>query len=327
MSHTANLVAPPQHPSAYKITNRLGVWLKRPLNYQLHSLYRKIQAAWSFAFSGALFRQLLFDAAASDRLLVSKGSHETFVVAASDKSIGRRVFTKKDPFDFDKVQTVVGLLGPNHKRMLLVDVGANIGTICIPAIKRGLFQKAIAIEPEPRNHSLLLANIAINGLYNNIAVHNVAFGQKDNESLILELCCDNHGDHRIRTNSGTALFKDDSARDTVEVKSETFNKVIKEVDPRATLIWIDTQGFEGYVLSGASNALDSQTPLCIEFWPYGMARTGSYSLLKDALISSRYRFFRNLKGPSTTMAMSAEALDVLYFTLGEQGDFTDLLVT
>ncbi len=33
----------------------------------------------------------------------------------------------------------------------LIDIGANIGTICIPAVKCGLFDRAIAIEPEPLN--------------------------------------------------------------------------------------------------------------------------------------------------------------------------------
>lgn len=326
MVHRAILALQPQQPPSYKIGNRLKVWLRKPLSYRLKSIYRKIKAALSFFFSGALFRQISFDTAPSDGLLICNGRLETFIVAASDKSIGRRVFTKRDPFDFDKVHTVIGLLGDNHKRMLLVDIGANIGTICIPAIKRRLFQRAIAIEPEPRNHSLLLANVAINGLNNNIIAHNVALGQKDDESLILELCRDNHGNHRIRIDGSKALFND-SIRDTIEVKSETFNKLIKEVDPRATLIWIDTQGFEGYVLSGASNALNSHTPICVEFWPYGMARSKSYSLLKDALIGSRYRSFFNLKESSNPIPLSYEALDRLYDRLGEQGDFTDLLVT
>jgi FkbM family methyltransferase len=325
MIHTATLTVGPQQPSAYKVTSRLKRWLRRPIDYKLKSISRKIKEASHFAFSAAPFRQIYFDMAPCDGLLICNGFHETFVVAASDRSIGRRVYTKRDPFDFDKVQTVVGLLGPNHKRMLLVDIGANIGTICIPAVKRGLFQRAIAIEPEPRNHSLLLANVALNGLHNKITAHNVALGQKDDQSLILELCRDNHGDHRIAIDSRVPQFND-STRDTVEVKSETFNKLLKEVDPKATLIWIDTQGFEGYVLSGASNALNNRTPICIEFWPYGMARCGSYSLLKDALISSGYRSFVNLKQPGAPIPISCRALDSLYTSLGEQGDFTDLLV-
>ena len=35
------------------------------------------------------------------------------------------------------------------------DIGANIGVISIPAVKRGLIKKAYAVEPEPQNYNLL----------------------------------------------------------------------------------------------------------------------------------------------------------------------------
>jgi hypothetical protein len=116
-------------------------------------------------------------------------------------------------------------------------------------------------------------------------------------------------------------------RDTIEVKSETFNKVVNDVDPTSTLIWIDTQGYEGFILSGASNALNKQTPICLEFWPYGMARSGCYSLLKESLVGNGYRLFYVLdESHKNPIPLSIETLDDLYKKLGEQGDFTDLLV-
>ena len=276
-------------------------------------------------FNYKILRRILFDIAEPDSLLISNGRIETFIVAASDKAIGGSVFINREPYDFDKVKAVVGLLDPNHKRTLLIDIGANIGTICVPAVKRGLFQRAIAIEPEPRNYSLLVANISINRLCDRIVPHNVALGQNNEESLTFELSADNFGDHRIRTNNNPGLFNE-ITRKTIEVKSETFNKVICDVDSSTTLIWIDTQGFEGYVLSGASNALNNQTPICLEFWPYGMARSGCYSLLKEALVNNGYKIFYNLEGSSTPVPLSSQTLDDLYNRLGEQGTYTDLLV-
>src|SRR5215831_4505481 len=42
-------------------------------------------------------------------------------------------------------------------------------------------------EPEPRNYSLLSANIHINGLSDKIVAYNFALGRKDDEQLLLEL--------------------------------------------------------------------------------------------------------------------------------------------
>ena len=36
-----------------------------------------------------------------------------------------------------------------------LDIGANIGVICIPAVKRGLVESANAVEPERKNFELL----------------------------------------------------------------------------------------------------------------------------------------------------------------------------
>ena len=47
---------------------------------------------------------------------------------------------------------------------IFLDIGANIGVICIPAVSRGLVEEAIAIEPESENFKLLKLNISLNNL-------------------------------------------------------------------------------------------------------------------------------------------------------------------
>ena len=49
------------------------------------------------------------------------------------------------------------------------------------------------------------------------------------------------------------------------------------------LAWIDTQGHEGHVLSGASRLIQANVPIVIEFWPYGLKRSGGYPLLRQFL--------------------------------------------
>jgi hypothetical protein len=75
--------------------------------------------------------------------------------------------------DYLKRERLVGKPGQD----ILVDVGANIGMICIAMLKRGYFREAIAIEPDPRNFELLKRNIKQNGLEGRIRV--AAFAVSD----------------------------------------------------------------------------------------------------------------------------------------------------
>ena len=279
-------------------------------------------------FDCKIFRKLVFRLTNKNLLLLSNGKSEKFILSSSDKTIGKDTFVNKTPFDFDKFEMVIGLLSPNHKRKILIDIGANIGSICIPAVNRGLFKLAIAFEPEPLNYSLLVANISINNLRDKIETHNIALGENENEKLTFELCDDNHGDHRVQKTSLNNLSTETSKK-CIEVKSETLNKIIENIDPSEALIWIDTQGYEGYVLSGASNALSKQTPICLEFWPSAMDKSGCYELLKATLLGFNYKVFYdldNLDNPNQPTPLSELAIDTLHHKLQTQGKFTDLLV-
>lgn len=266
----------------------------------------------------------MFDSASSNTLLTSNVGKEVFLVSSSDQVIGRSIFSS-GAYDFDKFERSLSLLDKTFQKTLLVDIGANIGTICIPAIKRNIFERAIAIEPEPYNFSLLQSNIIINGLTNRIAAHNSALGSKDGEEIAFELSENNYGDHRIRVSSSIGLLNE-AKRNVIRVKSERFDELVGEVDPSDTLIWIDTQGFEGFVLAGANRAIQRKPPLVIEFWPYGMNRSGAYGPLKQAIIGAGYRVFYDLSLDGPPTQMSGEALDGLFRRLGDDGAFTDLLI-
>jgi hypothetical protein len=72
---------------------------------------------------------------------------------------------------------------------------------------------------------------------------------------------------------------------------------------------MDTQGYEGYVLSGARRWLDAGTPLVMEFDPYLMRRVNSFGLMKAAL--GNYAGFHDLwQNPSRFRPISE--LDALY---------------
>jgi FkbM family methyltransferase len=270
-------------------------------------------------------RKLVFDTAPPNRLFVASESSEIFVVSCKDTAIGRRLYSKGS-CEFEKLEKTLRLLGPDRTNKLLIDIGANIGIICIPAIKRGIFRSAIAFEPEPFNFALLTSNVFLNGVSNNIRMENIALGSKDGEELLFELSEINYGDHRIRVGESSGLYAEDE-RSVIKVKSESLSKVIGDVNPNETLIWMDTQGFEGYILAGAKKTLQSKPPIVLEFWPYGMMRSGSYPLLKQSLLDVGYQSFSNLENGGSPVRLCERSLDELYEQLGQSRRHTDLLVS
>ena len=215
--------------------------------------------AYRLAAKSRLIRRFILDSAESNTLLISAGRTETFVICASDKMIGRNVYVNKKPYDFEKMAKILSILGDDRPKMLLIDIGANIGTICIPAVKRGLFEKAIAVEPEPLNYRLLLANVHINGLRDKITTHNLALGQKADEHVLLELSKYNFGDHRVRIKNNSGVHYEEH-RETISVKSETFDKVIQNLKPKESSYMDGHPGIRRSHLIGCEKRLTITSP-------------------------------------------------------------------
>jgi hypothetical protein len=94
----------------------------------------------------------------------------------------------------------------------------------------------------------------------------------------LEIAKENFGDHRVRAaHSLERALMSEEGRATVRVPARTLDDLMAEVplDPaRVGLVWADIQGFEGYLLRGASVTLAQGAPVLSEFWPYGILRSG-----------------------------------------------------
>ena len=257
------------------------------------------------------------------QIVLSHHNGEYFAVLTSDRIISRRIYLEGN-FEFWKVEKALGLLGRNFRLDHLVDVGANIGTVCIPAIRRGFARRATAIEPAPDNYRLLRANIYLNNLAGVISSHNVALVAGEQQSIRLALSDRNSGDHRVLANPNSNE-SDADHRDSVLVSANTFDKLIADLDPHSSLVWMDTQGYEGFILSAARKITDQRVPMVVEFWPHAMTKAGCYDLFKIALAG--YTQFYDLTSPSSAPTpMSATALDALSQQLGRPADQTDLLV-
>ena len=272
----------------------------------LKLLLKIIKIIFNF-FENKKIRKAIFDTTEPNTILFSGGVNENFILQSNDQVIGRTVYATKKPFDFDKLTKVLKILNLK-KNELLIDVGANIGTICVPAIKRNLFNKAIVFEPEPLNYSLLLSNIIINGCYNKISSHNIALGSKNREKLNLQLDDHNKGNHRIIINSKIKLKKN------IVINSHKLDSFIKNINPLSTLLWIDVQGYETQVLLGAKKLLNKKVPVCVEFSPTFLEKK-KYDIFKKMFIKNGYNYFYNLNLPLKKIALNNESINNLYKTL------------
>jgi len=224
--------------------------------------------------------------------------------------------------DFAKYETACRLLSDNGVPPIttLVDVGANIGTICIPAVKRGLVQRAIAVEAVPDIARLLHTNIVLNGLTAAITLVTAAVGARAGEMIEMAVNRANQGDNRVVGDQNDGADADAFGA-TIRVVTTTIDNLLPD-GTDATMIWMDIQGYEGIALSGAPRSLAKGIPLVLEFCPFLMNQAGSYEALKSAVAG--YRGFFDLANPGALRPVAD--VDALYASLGQTGRFTDILL-
>ena len=175
---------------------------------------------------------------------------------------------------------------------VFVDIGANIGTSTIPALKTFGASEAVAIEPDTENYKLLRCNVIANDLDERVKTVQVALSSQAGAG-VMEWAAGSWGDHRIRMATGLpdGSFHE-SSRPTVPVALARFDDIAARLPidlERVGVVWMDVQGHEGHVLAGAESLLASEIPVILEYWPYGLRRAGGLAMLHDIMASSYNR--------------------------------------
>ena len=105
------------------------------------------------------------------RVFKSKGDYffwekdKIALILHRNETISNSIFID-DEFEFSKFLKAINIL--KKKYTTLIDIGANIGSISIPALKKNRFKNAMLFEPDPESLRLLKSNILINNLSNKI---------------------------------------------------------------------------------------------------------------------------------------------------------------
>ncbi|MGB8816535.1 MAG: FkbM family methyltransferase, partial [Rhizobiaceae bacterium] len=235
-------------------------------------------------------------------------------------------------FQEDAVLDVIKFVGLDPRRKTFLDIGANIGTHGIYALGQG-FDKAICIEPDPGNFMLLKINQILNGLDGRCTNINAAVSSGATE-LQFELSETNFGDHRIRLDAGSDNTQyAEQNRKVISVKAQTLDAIMASHSIDASqigLAWIDTQGHEGHVFSGASKLIAANVPIVMEFWPYGLNRSGGYPMLREYL-SRQTRIYDIRKPLEGQPSLSIAEIDAMFESwikreTGTNAEHTDFLV-
>jgi FkbM family methyltransferase len=256
-----------------------------------------------------------------------------FFVSTKDHVIGRRLFVYPRVPEHDIDRAFAGLRSiPGVAETLpgrtVVEIGANIGYHTVQMLKRYGAGSIVAIEPSPDNCRLLSQNV----LENDVAdrVHLLPMALSDREGVVqLEISGDNSGDHRIRV-QGAPATGPEADRATIDVRAATFDSLVAEgeIDLDATaLIWMDAQGHEGQILTGATKLLESRIPIMMEYWPHGLRRAGGLEAL-HTLIAERYTHVIDLGHPDGPRVLPVDRVPGLEAEYGwtDEADATDLIL-
>jgi FkbM family methyltransferase len=209
--------------------------------------------------------------------IVSVKAHGlTFLVPTDDAAAGERFFRTRTGSEFVVLQRAYERIEP---RGVFVDVGANVGTTTLPAVRR--FDSAIAVEAEPRNAALLRANAALNGVEGRIVVREAACSSSSGEVELL--LSEKHGGHAVghpKPGGRSLLVPAVPLDDLIAAEGVLASDV--------GLVWMDVGGHEGEVLRGAQGLLESGVPIVAEI----RARTAGDVL---DVLSGRYTRARDLR--------------------------------
>jgi FkbM family methyltransferase len=191
-----------------------------------------------------------------------------YMVSTKDRGVGQSLFLKRSRGEMRRLEIVLGVLGELGARDralegAILDVGANIGTTSIHAVRSLGFARAVAIEPLPENFRLLRINVIANDLEDRFRTLRYAISDEGGTAR-LTVRPTKSGSSKIRPTWRTPGKSDISVPQTT-LDTLVANGVFSPEE--IGLLWLDVQGHEGHVLNGAQSLTSRGTPIVLEFSP------------------------------------------------------------
>jgi FkbM family methyltransferase len=188
---------------------------------------------------------------------------EIFFVATDDAGVGRRVFVRGKRRDMTTLAKGLaelaarGIQPPSEP--VFVEVGANMGTTTVMALRRHGFATAVALEPSPQNVWLCRLNLVANGLEERVTLLPYAASNRA-EEMTLVIGGGNRGGHRVMS-AGSG-----HPAEAGSVRSVTLDGLVEDgtIDPaRVGFVWCDAAGHDAYAVLGGARLVEARVPLIV----------------------------------------------------------------
>jgi FkbM family methyltransferase len=223
-----------------------------------------------------------------------------FVVSTSDRHLGKALFVKRSRPEFRVLRLATSVvrsaLGVDALAgRTFVDVGANIGTTTVCALRSHGFGAAVCCEAEPANHRLLETNLALNGLKDRAQTRRVGVSSQcgraklvvHEESGVFSWVAVDEERIRVaeasrRTLADELMVEAPPTTSVVDIDLITLDQLAEDgvIDRDLVgMIWIDVEGHEGHVLKGAATLVERGVPLVLEVDPTGLEARGDPRML------------------------------------------------
>lgn len=199
--------------------------------------------------------------------LIFKGEYEWYVV--------------------DSVVEQAQLRGPG----VILDIGSNVGTVCLPVAQQLPDYTVAAFEPLPTVEKILLQNIQLNNI-TNIQTYNHALGDVYEVMQIQEPLYDQAANIGAFSLNSTVWKNSD-------ISVGHGKEIAIEIKPLDSMIFyepiccikLDVEGYELSVLKGAVETLRVHDfpPIIYERWSYNTWWNDEAKLLYDWLVKLGYR--------------------------------------
>jgi len=143
-----------------------------------------------------------------------------------------------------------------HSNEVLWDIGANIGSVSVCASYDPRIREIHAFEPQPRVVSILYTNININNI-NNIQIYPIALGDTITKLPLYLSHPRNTGQTSFIPNTLVSIVQVECTTGDILLHSEGLNP--------PTILKIDVEGWELFVLKGCHQLLTNNPPHTIIF--------------------------------------------------------------
>ena len=295
------------------------MYLKKSYYRMLESLIKKIIKFKNNSNNNAfqkIIRSAIYYTTKKNRILFSDNKNIKFLMPSCDW-ISQCLFINES-FDYRILEKGIKLLkrkkvGGKNSKSTLINIGAHIGSTCIPAIKKNKFKNLIAFEPTKRTFELLNANIFLNGINDRSQVYNLAISDKKGSlHLNIKNVFDTGSNHIVKNKQ----------KNTETVKSDILDNYTYNLNKNNSLIFMDAESHEYNIFLGAKKTIKKKIPFVFEFAPYLLNKDW---LKKISVLFKYYNFFYDIK-TSKMKKFDATQMKKLYNHYLPENGFTNILI-